>query len=59
MPNKTVVYPPASQTTVRQLTAAGSDVTFRFYPGADHSGVLAAAKADLLTWAIDRIANAS
>jgi DNA-binding transcriptional LysR family regulator len=53
----TVVYPPASKTTAYQLDAAGTDVTFRAYPGADHSGVMAAAFPDLLAWADDRIVN--
>jgi hypothetical protein len=51
----TVVYPPASKTTADQLAAAGTDVTFRFYPGADHSGPMAAALPELLTWAAARI----
>ena len=50
----TVVYPPASKTTAEQLAAAGTPVTFRYYPGADHNGVLAAAQTDLLTWAAER-----
>ncbi|PZF80545.1 lipase family protein [Jiangella anatolica] len=51
----TVVYPPASRTTADQLSAAGTDVTFRWYPGADHSGVLSAARDDLLAWAGARV----
>jgi fermentation-respiration switch protein FrsA (DUF1100 family) len=51
----TVVFPPASRTTAGQLAAAGTDVTFRFYQGADHNGVLAAALPDLLAWAAARI----
>ncbi|NAS25924.1 prolyl oligopeptidase family serine peptidase [Herbidospora sp. NEAU-GS84] len=47
----TVVYPPASKTTADQLAAAGTDVTFRFYPGADHSGPMTAALPELLAWA--------
>lgn len=46
-----VVYPPATEVTAAQLGAAGTDVTFMFYPGADHNGVLAAALADLLAFA--------
>jgi hypothetical protein len=51
----TVVYPPATQTTAHQLAAAGSDITFRFYPGADHNGVMPAALPDLLAWAAERL----
>lgn len=47
----TVVHPPASKTTADQLAAAGTDVTFRFYPGADHSGPMTAALPELLAWA--------
>lgn len=50
-----VVFPPATVTTVDQLRAAGSDVTFSQYAGVDHSGVLAAALPDLLAWAADRL----
>jgi predicted esterase len=46
-----VVYPPATSLTADQLRAAGTDVTFLFYPGVDHSGLLAAALPDLLAWA--------
>jgi predicted esterase len=49
-----VVYPPASATTADLLTAAGTDVTFRFYPGADHNGTLQAALPDLLAFAAAR-----
>lgn len=49
----TVVYPPASKTTADQLAGTGTDVTFRFYPGADHNGLMSAAQPDLLTWAAD------
>lgn len=49
-----VVLPPASRTTAEQLTAAGTAVTFRFYPGADHNGVMAAALPDLLDFAAER-----
>ncbi|MCK2217095.1 lipase family protein [Actinomadura sp. ATCC 31491] len=51
----TVVLPPATRTTAGLLAAAGTDVTFRFYQGADHNGVLAAALPDLLAWAADRL----
>ncbi|MEV6239790.1 lipase family protein [Lentzea sp. NPDC051838] len=44
------VYPPSSEETARELRAAGSDVTFKYYEGADHSGVMAAAQSDLLRW---------
>jgi alpha-beta hydrolase superfamily lysophospholipase len=50
-----VVYPPASQVTADQLRAAGTDVTFVVYPGADHNGVLAAALPDLLAWAVQAL----
>jgi alpha-beta hydrolase superfamily lysophospholipase len=46
-----VVYPPATELTAAQLGAAGTDVTLRFYPDADHNGVLAAALPDLLAFA--------
>jgi alpha-beta hydrolase superfamily lysophospholipase len=46
-----VVYPPATDLTAAQLAAAGTDVTLKFYPGADHNGVLAAALPDLLAFA--------
>ncbi len=49
-----VVYPLASATTAELLTAAGADVTFRFYPGADHNGTLQAALPDLLAFAAAR-----
>ena len=49
--NDRVVYPPASQTTAQLLAAAGTDVTFRFYPGADHNTTLQAALADVLAYA--------
>jgi hypothetical protein len=51
----TVVYPPATQITARELAEAGSEITFRFYPGADHITVMPAALPDLLAWAADRI----
>ncbi|MBT2227284.1 lipase family protein [Nonomuraea sp. NEAU-A123] len=51
----TLVFPPASQTTARLLAEAGTDVTFRFYPGVDHFGIAAAALPDLLAWAADRL----
>ncbi|WP_165960356.1 alpha/beta hydrolase family protein [Actinocrispum wychmicini] len=47
----TVVYAPASKTTADNLTAAGNDVTFHFYPGADHDTTLQAALPDLLAFA--------
>jgi alpha-beta hydrolase superfamily lysophospholipase len=46
-----VVYPPATDVTAAQLGAAGTDVTFKLYPDADHNGVLAAALPDLLAFA--------
>ena len=46
-----VVYPLATDLTAAQLAAAGTDMTFKFYPGADHNGVLAAALPDLLAFA--------
>jgi alpha-beta hydrolase superfamily lysophospholipase len=46
-----VVYPPATDLTAAQLAAAGTDVTFKFYPGADHNGAMAAALPDLLAFA--------
>jgi alpha-beta hydrolase superfamily lysophospholipase len=46
-----VVYPPATDATAAQLGAAGTDVTIKFYMGADHNGVLAAALPDLLAFA--------
>jgi alpha-beta hydrolase superfamily lysophospholipase len=46
-----VVYPLATDLTAAQLAAAGTDVTFKFYAGADHNGVLAAALPDLLAFA--------
>jgi acetyl esterase/lipase len=49
-----VVYPPASATTAEMLAAAGTDVTFRFYPGADHNATLQAALPDLLAFAAAR-----
>lgn len=51
-----VVYPPATETTAQQLAAAGTDVTFRFYPGADHNSTLQAALPDLLAFAQERFA---
>ena len=51
----TVVDPSSTAITVNRLRAVGSDVTFRTYPGADHSGVLAAAFADLRAWAADQM----
>lgn len=51
----TVVHPSSTAITVNRLRKAGSDVTFRTYPGADHSGVLAAAFDDLRAWADQRI----
>jgi len=47
-------YLPASATTAELLAAAGTDVTFRFYPGADHNGTLQAALPDLLAFAAGR-----
>jgi hypothetical protein len=47
----TVVYPPASQTTAENLTAAGNDVTFKYYVGSDHDTTLQAALPDLLAFA--------
>lgn len=52
-----VVYPPATQTTADQLRAVGNDITFKFYPGADHSGAMGAAKPELLAWAAALIAK--
>ncbi|MCK2220923.1 lipase family protein [Actinomadura sp. ATCC 31491] len=51
----TLVFPPAAQTTAGLLAQAGSAVTFRFYGGADHLGIEAAALPDLLSWAADRL----
>lgn len=48
-------YPLATKITADKLREAGSKVTFTFYPGADHGGVMAAAKADMLTWAAARM----
>ncbi|WP_165952366.1 lipase family protein [Kribbella albertanoniae] len=48
-------YPPATALTAEKLRAVGNDVTFKFYQGADHGGVMAAAKADILAWAADRM----
>ncbi|GGO80404.1 lipase family protein [Wenjunlia tyrosinilytica] len=48
------VYPPATALTAKQLAAAGTDVTFKFYVGADHGGVMKAALPDLLAWAAKR-----
>lgn len=50
-----VVSAPASGATAARLAAKGNDITFRLYPGADHSGVLAAALPDILAWAADRM----
>lgn len=46
-----VVYFPASDLTAALLAEAGTDVTFKLYPDADHNGVMAAALADLLAFA--------
>jgi Secretory lipase len=53
----TTVYPPSTQTTVDQLTAAGTDVTFDVYPGDTHDTVLATALPDELAFAAQRFAN--
>ncbi|MCE7004451.1 lipase family protein [Kibdelosporangium philippinense] len=47
----TVVYPLATQTTAQKLAAAGTNVDFRFYPGADHDTTLATALPDIIAWA--------
>lgn len=51
------VYPPATKETADALTAAGSQVDFTWYPGADHSGVMKAALPDLLRWVAARFAR--
>ena len=49
-----VVYAPATEMTAAQLQAAGTDVTFVYYPGADHNSLMAAALADVLAWASEQ-----
>lgn len=51
-----VVFPPASKTTAQLLAAAGNEVEFKFYVGADHDTTLRAALPDLLAWAADQVA---
>lgn len=52
----TIVYPPATAETARQLAAAGAPLTFRTYDDTDHNGLLAAALPDLLAFIADRFA---
>jgi acetyl esterase/lipase len=51
----TVVFGPATTVTADQLRAVGNDLTFKVYPGVDHNGLMAAAKAEILAWAADRM----
>lgn len=50
----TVVYPPATTTTVNQLQQAGTEVTYTIYPNTDHNGVVPAATQSALLWAAAR-----
>ncbi|WP_194916944.1 alpha/beta hydrolase family protein [Catenulispora rubra] len=50
----TTVFPPASQQTANQLVASGTDVTFKFYPGATHNTLMAAALGDVVGFAGDQ-----
>ncbi|MEV8373203.1 lipase family protein [Kribbella sp. NPDC056861] len=50
----TVVFGPATTVTAGQLGAVGNELTYRTYPGVDHNGLMAAAKAEILEWAGDR-----
>lgn len=45
-----LLFPGMTEKTANELAAAGTDVTFRYYEGADHNTILAAALPDLLTW---------
>jgi hypothetical protein len=52
----TTVFPPSTQTTVNQLTAAGTAVTFDVYPGVTHDTIEATALPDELVFAAQRFA---
>lgn len=52
----TTVFPPATQTTARELAKAGTDVTFKYYPGATHGTVQEAATPAILAWAEKQLA---
>jgi hypothetical protein len=53
----TVVSAPSTAVTVDMLRAKGNNLTFRTYPGTDHSGVMAAALPEILTWARTRFTH--
>lgn len=50
-----MVFGPATTVTADQLRAVGNDLTFKVYPRVDHDGLMAAAKAEILAWAADRM----
>ncbi|MFC5260515.1 hypothetical protein ACFPJ1_00215 [Kribbella qitaiheensis] len=51
----TVVFGPATTVTADQLRAVGNDLTFKVHPGVDQDGLMAAAKAEILAWAAERM----
>lgn len=51
------LLPGMTEKTADELAAAGTDVTFKYYDGADHDTILAAALPDLLPWVAARFSS--
>lgn len=52
-----LVVPQLTYAFVSEACGAGDTVELRTYPNADHSGVISAAKPDILRWIADRLAG--
>jgi alpha-beta hydrolase superfamily lysophospholipase len=50
-----LVLRPLSDGWVRKACAAGDVVDYRTYPGADHAGIISAARTDVLDWLATRV----
>jgi len=50
-----LVLRPLSDAWVKKACAAGDVIEYRTYPGADHSGVISAARTDVLGWLAARV----
>jgi dienelactone hydrolase len=51
----TTVIPGFTDALDQELTAAGSKIDYKHYPGVDHGGIVAAALSDTLAWARSRL----
>lgn len=51
------VIPAMTEKTADELAAAGTDVTFKYYQGADHNTILTEALPDLLTWVHEQFSS--